>query len=217
MVIKRAAWQVVAFAALLPAAGPALGATPAHPAHRAHHAASTSRTRSEGANAASGNVGVASWYGGWHDGLRTSSGETFDQDALTAASRSIPLGTRVRVTLHETGQSVVVRVNDRMGARKAIIDLSRGAAREIGLLGRGRGLVSIEAADDEPVEVAQAFDDGAPADQATDDQDALATRRRRRASPHAARVAMASHRCCRMASVVLARHVVPHHQVQRRL
>ena len=107
-------------------------------------------------------TGVASWYGARHQGLRTSSGETFEQDGLTAASHTLPLGARVRVTLHETGRSVVVRVNDRMGARSAIIDLSRGAAQEIGLLGRGRGTVSIDPADTDPVEVAEA-PDGTPA------------------------------------------------------
>ena len=107
-------------------------------------------------------TGVASWYGARHQGLRTSSGETFEQDGLTAASHTLPLGARVRVTLHETGRSVVVRVNDRMGARNAIIDLSRGAAQEIGLLGRGRGTVSIDSADTDPVEVADA-PDAAPA------------------------------------------------------
>ena len=100
-------------------------------------------------------VAVASWYGARHQGLRTSSGEIFDQDGMTAASRNLPLGTRVRVTLHETGRSVVVRVNDRMGARTAAIDLSRGAAKEIGLLGRGRGVVSIDPAEADPVEVAE--------------------------------------------------------------
>ena len=103
-------------------------------------------------------TGVASWYGGRHEGLRTSSGETFDQEGMTAASRDLPLGSRVRVTLHETGRSVIVRVNDRMGARSAVIDLSRGAAKEIGLLGRGRGTVSIDPAASEPEEVAEAPD-----------------------------------------------------------
>ena len=106
-------------------------------------------------------VGIASWYGARHDGLRTSSGATFDQEGMTAASRSLPLGSRVRVTMHETGRSVVVLVNDRMGGRSAIIDLAKGAAREIGLLGRGRGMVSIAAADDEPVEIAEASQDDA--------------------------------------------------------
>ena len=107
--------------------------------------------------------GVASWYGARHQGLRTSSGEIFDQDGMTAASHDLPLGSRVRVTLHETGRSVVVRVNDRMGARTAVIDLSRSAAKEIGLLGRGRGAVSIDPAGSEPEEVAEA-PDGASAD-----------------------------------------------------
>ena len=107
-------------------------------------------------------IGTASWYGARHQGLRTSSGETFDQDGMTAASHNLPLGSRVRVTLHETGRSVVVRVNDRMGARSAIIDLSRGAAQQIGLLGRGRGTVSIDSADSDPVEVADAPDSIAP-------------------------------------------------------
>ena len=91
-------------------------------------------------------VGLASWYGDKHDGRRTSSGEIFDQEGFTAASRSIPLGSRVRVTSQDTGQSVVVTVNDRMGGHASVIDLSKGAAREIGLLGRGRGTVSIAAA-----------------------------------------------------------------------
>ena len=109
--------------------------------------------------AADETIGIASWYGARHDGCRTSSGETFHMEAMTAASKSLPLGSHVRVTLNETGQSVVVKINDRMGARTAIIDLSKGAAREIGLLGRGRGVVSITATDEEPVEVAEASED----------------------------------------------------------
>ena len=104
-------------------------------------------------------VGLASWYGDKHDGRRTSSGEIFDQEGFTAASRSIPLGSRVRVTSQDTGQSVVVTVNDRMGGHASVIDLSKGAAREIGLLGRGRGTVSIAAESDAPLEVAEATED----------------------------------------------------------
>ena len=155
-------------------------------------------------------VGVASWYGGRHDGLRTSSGETFDQEGLTAASRSIPLGTRVRVTMAETGQSVVVKVNDRMGGRAAIIDLSKGAAREIGLLGRGRAMVSISSATDEPIEVADASEDET-ADVTTDEPRDL--RRRRRGG----RSASAGRPCCHVPSVVLARHSVQRRVTQRRL
>ncbi len=155
-------------------------------------------------------VGVASWYGGRHDGLRTSSGEVFDQEGLTAASRSIPLGSRVRVTMSETGQSVVVTVNDRMGGRSAIIDLSKGAARQIGLLGRGRGMVSIDSADDAPIEVAEATEDE------TDDLPSVAPRGRRH-TRRGSRSVAAAHRCCHGPSVILARHSVQRRVVQRRL
>jgi rare lipoprotein A len=89
-------------------------------------------------------TGIASWYGPGYQGKRTSSGEVFDQDALTAAHAALPFGTRLRVTLLSTGKSVVVQVNDRIQRRDRIIDLSRGAARAIGLLGPGTGRVRIE-------------------------------------------------------------------------
>ena len=129
---------------------------------------------------------------------------------MTAASRNIPLGSRVRVTMSETGQSVVVTVNDRMGGRSAIIDLSKGAAREIGLLGRGRGMVSIAAADDEPLEVAEATDD----DTADVPTDAPRGRRHRR---RGFRLVAAVRPCCHAPSVILARHSVQHRVTQRRL
>ncbi len=89
--------------------------------------------------------GVASWYGPGYDGNRTSSGEVFEQDDLTAAHPSFAFGTRVRVTLLSTGKSVVVRINDRFPAHKGrVIDVSRGAARAIGLIGPGTGRVRIE-------------------------------------------------------------------------
>ena len=86
--------------------------------------------------------GKASWYGAFHHGRRTASGEIFNQNALTAAHRSLPFGTRLRVTNHQTGRSIVVKVNDR-GPFKAdrILDLSRAAAQAIGL--QGVGLVVI--------------------------------------------------------------------------
>ena len=90
-------------------------------------------------------VGVASWYGPGYNGKRTSSGERFDQDALTAAHASWQFGTRVRVTFLNTGRSVVVRINDRFPNHKGrVIDLSRGAARQIGLIGPGTGRVRLE-------------------------------------------------------------------------
>ena len=84
--------------------------------------------------------GVASWYGPGYDGKKTSSGEVFDQDALTAAHAYWAFGTRVKVTFPTTGRSVVVRVNDRFPSHKGrAIDLSRGAAKAIGLIGPGTG------------------------------------------------------------------------------
>jgi rare lipoprotein A len=90
-------------------------------------------------------VGIASWYGPGYDGKRTSSGERFDQDDLTAAHASWQFGTRVRVTYLGTGRSVVVRINDRFPNHKGrVIDLSRAAARQIGLIGPGTGRVRLE-------------------------------------------------------------------------
>ena len=82
--------------------------------------------------------GPASWYGDRHHGRRTASGEVFDMNALTAAHKTLPFGTRVRVFNPATGQQVVVRINDRgpfTGGR--IIDLSRAAAERIGLIRAG--------------------------------------------------------------------------------
>ncbi|MFG7486286.1 septal ring lytic transglycosylase RlpA family protein [Methylorubrum rhodesianum] len=76
---------------------------------------------------------IASWYGPGFHGRLTANGERFDQNALTAAHRSLRFGTRVRVTNAATGRSVVVRINDRgpfVAGRS--IDLARGAARAIG-------------------------------------------------------------------------------------
>ena len=76
---------------------------------------------------------TASWYGPGFHGRLTANGERFDQNALTAAHRSLPFGTRVRVTSTSTGRSVVVRINDRGPfVRGRSIDLARAAARVIG-------------------------------------------------------------------------------------
>ncbi len=89
--------------------------------------------------------GIASWYGPDYHGKRTSSGERYDQDGLTAAHAYWAFGTRAKVTLLSTGRSVVVRVNDRFPSHKGrAIDLSRGAARAIGLIGPGTGRVRLE-------------------------------------------------------------------------
>ena len=89
-------------------------------------------------------VGLASWYGGqrWH-GNRTSSGDIYNQESLTAAHASLPMGSRVRVTLVNGERNVVVTINDRPGTRRRIIDLSRAAARELGILDRGVAMVTL--------------------------------------------------------------------------
>ncbi|MCJ2011116.1 septal ring lytic transglycosylase RlpA family protein [Methylobacterium sp. J-076] len=77
--------------------------------------------------------GTASWYGSGH---RTASGERYNPNGLTAAHRSLPFGTRVRVENRRTGRSVVVRINDRGPfIHGRIIDLSRGSARALGMGG----------------------------------------------------------------------------------
>jgi rare lipoprotein A len=89
--------------------------------------------------------GIASWYGPDYHGKRTSSGEIYDQDALTAAHPTWAFGTKARVTLLSTGRSVVVRINDRFPSYKGrLIDLSRAAAKAIGLIGPGTGSVRLE-------------------------------------------------------------------------
>jgi rare lipoprotein A len=89
--------------------------------------------------------GIASWYGPGYHGNRTSNGEVYDQEALTAAHERFAFGTRVKVTLLATQRSVVVRINDRFPNHKGrVIDLSRAAARAIGLIGPGTGQVRIE-------------------------------------------------------------------------
>ncbi|MGC1219811.1 MAG: septal ring lytic transglycosylase RlpA family protein [Phormidesmis sp.] len=91
------------------------------------------------------NVGSASWYGPGFNGRRTASGEVFNQNAITAAHRTLPFGTRVLVTNLNTGQQVTVRINDRgpySGHR--IIDLSAGAAAQIGLTRSGVGTVQLD-------------------------------------------------------------------------
>jgi len=82
-------------------------------------------------------TGKASWYGRRHHGRRTASGEPFDRLGMTAAHPRLPFGTRVRVTSLATGQSVIVRVNDRCRCPGVMIDLSEGAARSIGLYSTG--------------------------------------------------------------------------------
>ncbi len=89
--------------------------------------------------------GLASWYGPGFHGAQTASGEYFNQNDLTAAHRSLPFGTKVRVTNVHNGRSVVVRINDRgpfTGGR--VIDLSAAAAQAIGMISSGVASVQVE-------------------------------------------------------------------------
>jgi rare lipoprotein A len=90
--------------------------------------------------------GIASWYGPKFHGRRTSSGETYNMNAMTAAHKSLPLPTMVRVTNLENGKTAVVKVNDRGPfAHDRIIDLSRAAAQDLGVIGPGTAEVEIVA------------------------------------------------------------------------
>src|SRR5712671_4182495 len=121
--------------------------------HHRHHGAGNSSNGASGlrdANAAvmpsagSGHSfsGMASYYGN-ESGSKTASGQRFNQNALTCAHRSLPFGTKLRVT--HGGQSVVVTVNDRGPFIKGrVLDLSTGAARAVGLTGAGVGRVTAE-------------------------------------------------------------------------
>lgn len=97
------------------------------------------------APAATTQEGEASYYADSLNGRKTASGGIYDKNALTAAHRSLPFGTRVRVTSLETGQSVEVIINDRGPyAKDRIIDLSSTAAKQLGLINKGHGKVRLE-------------------------------------------------------------------------
>ncbi len=92
--------------------------------------------------------GKASWYGPGFHGRRTASGEVFASRAMTAAHRTLPFGTRVRVVHERTGRSVVVRINDRgpfHGGR--VIDLAEGPAQALGMTAEGATYVSLHRLD----------------------------------------------------------------------
>ncbi len=98
-----------------------------------------------GGSSRAGQVGWASWYGKHHEGRKTASGERFSMRQMTAAHRSLPLGTKVKVTNLRTKQQVVVKINDRgpYAGGKRIIDLSEAAAKRVGLLERGTERVEV--------------------------------------------------------------------------
>jgi len=88
--------------------------------------------------------GSASYYAAKFHGRRTASGERFDMHAMTAAHRTLPFGSKVRVTNTANGKSVVVRINDRGPfTRGRTIDVSHAAAKQLGLIARGHGTVDL--------------------------------------------------------------------------
>ena len=119
-----------------------------HHHHHAHHASKAPASNWRDANASIGSSsgrsfgGMASFYGN-ESGSKTASGQRFNQNAMTAAHKTLPFGTKLRVT--HRGQSVVVTINDRGPFIKGrVLDLSTGAARAIGLTSRGVGRVTAE-------------------------------------------------------------------------
>src|SRR5690554_4608615 len=92
-----------------------------------------------------GSSGQASWYGAYHHGKKTANGERFNQNALTAAHRTLAFGTRVKVTNTLNNKSVTVRINDRGPYSKGrVIDLSRAAAQKIDMINSGVAPVRLQ-------------------------------------------------------------------------
>ena len=108
----------------------------------------TQTSQEKGTSAAKPNhkeVGEASWYGPGFHGKETANGETFNQNKMTAAHPSLPLGTKAEVTNLENGKKVEVRINDRGPyAEDRVIDVSRAAAKRLGMEEEGTTEVKIE-------------------------------------------------------------------------
>jgi rare lipoprotein A len=145
---SRTAFALIAATLLVGGSISEASAKSRHHRHHSHHAKVQPDGSWLNANAAIGPTGgrgfagKASYYGN-ESGSRTASGQRFNQNAMTAAHRSLPFGTKLRVT--HRGQSVVVTINDRGPfIRGRVLDLSKGAARAIGLTGAGVGHVTAE-------------------------------------------------------------------------
>ena len=110
-------------------------------------ACATTGTNS-GGSSRGGLSGIAAWYGAQYAGRPTASGAIFDPGKLTAAHRTLPFGTRVRVTNRDNGRSVTVTINDRGPFTPGrVIDLSEAAARKIDMIRAGIAPVEIEVLD----------------------------------------------------------------------
>ncbi|MEX2453118.1 MAG: septal ring lytic transglycosylase RlpA family protein [Rhodospirillaceae bacterium] len=113
-------------------------------------------------------TGIASWYGPQFDGKQTANGEVFDMNALSAAHRTLPMPSVVRVVNLENGRSLIVRVNDRGPfARGRIIDMSRRAAQILGFQRNGTARVRVEVVPDESRRLKQLAMSGAPLSEQT--------------------------------------------------
>ena len=150
---SRTAFALIATTLLVGGSISEASAKSRHHRHHHHHH-HTSKAQAPGSNWLDANAsigsqstgrgfsGKASFYGN-ESGSKTASGQRFNQNAMTAAHRSLPFGTKLRVT--HRGQSVVVTINDRGPFIKGrVLDLSKGAARAIGLTGAGVGHVTAE-------------------------------------------------------------------------
>jgi len=106
------------------------------------------------ANSAAGEVGWASWYGKAHQGKRTAGGKAFDKEAMVAAHRTLPMGSKARITNLSNGKTVDVEVVDRGPVRHdRVIDLSEGAARIIDMKNAGVAKVLVEPLPGDPTQV----------------------------------------------------------------
>lgn len=121
-------------------------ASSAQPTRSALNNPAQSITESSGSQIVSSEEGMASYYAAQFHGRRTSSGEIFDVNAMTAAHLNLPFGTRVRVTNLSNNKSVIVRINDRLppNNKSRIIDLSPAAARQIEMIQAGVVKVRVE-------------------------------------------------------------------------
>ena len=110
-------------------------------------------------------VGVASYYHDYFTGKVTASGERYDPNKLTAAHKSLPIGTMIKVTNLENDKSVIVRVNDRGPyVRNRILDLSKSAATQLGLISNGYARVSYAVIENPVVQVRDTFSEEQPDD-----------------------------------------------------
>lgn len=108
-------------------------------------AALSAATLVAGSGMAAAQCGKASWYGPGFHGRTTANGERFNMGAMTAAHKSMKFGTKLRVTNNRNGKSVVVRINDRGPfVRGRMLDLSKAAASQIGMIKTGSGSVCVQ-------------------------------------------------------------------------